>query len=95
MGREVAQTAINDAARLACVEVFPDERSRATTGFPVRALRLPSLRRIRTRPSAPKTNGKAERLVQTLPREWRLRHSLRFIRQSRPRDDRVSCRIID
>jgi transposase InsO family protein len=29
-----------------------------------------SLRHIRTRPYTPRTNGKAERLIQTLLREW-------------------------
>ena len=28
------------------------------------------LRRIRTRPYTPRTNGKAERYIQTLWREW-------------------------
>ena len=34
------------------------------------ACRLVGLRHIRTRPYTPKTNGKAERFIQTLLREW-------------------------
>ncbi|WP_222451650.1 integrase core domain-containing protein [Roseovarius atlanticus] len=29
-----------------------------------------TIRHIRTRPNTPKTNGKAERLIQTLIRDW-------------------------
>jgi transposase InsO family protein len=35
-----------------------------------KALRLLGIRHIRTRPYAPKTNGKAERSIQTLLWEW-------------------------
>jgi transposase InsO family protein len=35
-----------------------------------KACRLLRLRHLRTRPYTPKTNGKAERLIQTLLREW-------------------------
>jgi transposase InsO family protein len=35
-----------------------------------KACRLLRLRHIRTRPYTPKTNGKAERFIQTLLREW-------------------------
>ena len=34
------------------------------------ALRLAGLRHVRTRPYTPKTNGKAERFIQTTLREW-------------------------
>jgi transposase InsO family protein len=91
--------AIDDATRLAYVEVLPDETRRSTTAFLVRALRwcrargirvervmtdngsgyvprlfrkalrLLGIRPIRTRPYTPKTNGKAERFIQTLLRE--------------------------
>jgi len=35
-----------------------------------KALRLLAIRHIFTRPCTPKTNGKAERFIQTLLREW-------------------------
>ena len=35
-----------------------------------RACRWLAIRHIRTRPYTPKTNGKAERFIQTLLREW-------------------------
>lgn len=35
-----------------------------------RALRMLAIRHIFTRPYTPKTNGKAERFIQTLLREW-------------------------
>jgi len=99
-GYDFFHVAIDDATRLAYVEVLPDERRSSTTGFLVRALRwfrargvrvervmtdngsgyvarlfqkalrLLRIRHIRTRPYTPKTNGKAERFIQTLLREW-------------------------
>jgi hypothetical protein len=33
-------------------------------------LRMLGIRHIRTRPSTPRTNGKAERFIQTMLREW-------------------------
>ncbi|MAS41680.1 MAG: hypothetical protein CML46_10550 [Rhodobacteraceae bacterium] len=99
-GWDFVHVAIDDATRLAYVEVLPDERRGTTTGFLVRALRwfrargvraerimtdngspyvsklfarvlrMLGLRHIRTRPYTPKTNGKAERFIQTLLREW-------------------------
>lgn len=92
--------AVDDATRLAYVEVLGDDRKDTTTGFLLRvlrwfrdqgirtervmtdngsayrsgrfakALRLLAIRHIFTRPYTPKTNGKAERLIQTLLREW-------------------------
>jgi transposase InsO family protein len=99
-GYDFFHVAIDDATRLAYVEVLPDERRSSTTGFLVRALRwfrergvrvervmtdngsgyvarlfrkvlrMLRIRHIRTRPYTPKTNGKAERFIQTLMREW-------------------------
>jgi transposase InsO family protein len=99
-GYDFFHVAIDDATRLAYVELLPDERRISTTGFLVRALRwfrargisvervmtdngsgyvaklfrkalrLLGIRHIRTRPYTPKTNGKAERFIQTLMREW-------------------------
>jgi transposase InsO family protein len=99
-GYDFFHVAIDDATRLAYVEVLCDERRISTTGFLVRALRwfkargvrvervmtdngsgyvarlfkkalrMLRIRHIRTRPYTPKTNGKAERFIQTLIREW-------------------------
>lgn len=99
-GWDFVHVAVDDATRLANVEVLPDERKDTTTGFLLRALRwfrrhgirvervmtdngsayrsrrfrkvlrLLAIRHIYTRPYTPKTNGKAERFIQTLLREW-------------------------
>jgi transposase InsO family protein len=99
-GWDFLHVAVDDATRLAYVEVLPDEKRMSTTGFLVRALRwfkergikvervmtdngsgyiaklfrkalrMLRIRHIRTRPYTPKTNGKAERFIQTLMREW-------------------------
>jgi len=99
-GWEYAHVAIDDATRLAYVELLPGEGRQFTTGFLVRALRWfrarsikvqrvmtdngsgyisrlfakvcrwLQIRHIRTRPYTPRTNGKAERFIQTLLREW-------------------------
>ena len=100
VGWDFVHVAVDDASRLAYVEILPDEKRQSVTGFLVRALRwfqslgirvervmtdngsgyvsrlfgkacrMLSLRHIRTRPYTPKTNGKAERFIQTLLREW-------------------------
>ena len=100
VGYDFFHVAINDATRLAYVEVLPDERRQSTTGFLIRALRwfrargirvervmtdngsgyvaklfrkalrMLGISHIRTRPYTPRTNGKAERFIQTLMREW-------------------------
>jgi transposase InsO family protein len=41
------------------------------------ACRAASVRHLRTKPYTPKTNGKAERLIQTLLREWAYRYPFR------------------
>ena len=99
-GWDFVHVAVDDATRLAYVEVLGDERRDTTTGFLLRALRwlreqgirvervmtdngsayrsrrfakalrLLDIRHIFTRPYTPKTNGKAERFIQTLLREW-------------------------
>jgi transposase InsO family protein len=100
IGWEFVHVAIDDASRLAYVEVLEDERGPTATDFLRRAMgffatsgvcvqslltdngscyrsrafattcRELQLRHHRTRPDRPRTNGKAERFIQTLQREW-------------------------
>lgn len=100
VGYDFFHVAIDDATRLACVEVLPDEKRTSTTAFLIRALRwfkqrgirveqvmtdngsgyvarllgkilrMLNIRHIRTRSYTPRTNGKAERFIQTSLREW-------------------------
>jgi transposase InsO family protein len=99
-GWEFVHVAIDDASRVAHVEVLANEQAVTTAAFLRRALfffrkhgitvqrvmtdngsayvshlfaalcATRSLRHIRTRPYRPCTNGKAERFIQTLLREW-------------------------
>jgi transposase InsO family protein len=99
-GWEAIHVCIDDATRLAYVEVLPDERAVTTIGFFERAVAWFAERgvrvrqvmsdngspyrsrvwatwcatnrveHIRTRPYRPRTNGKAERFIQTMLREW-------------------------
>ena len=99
-GWDFVHVAVDDATRLAYVEVLPDEKKESAAAFIERALRWlkhqrvrvervmtdngscyrsklfttslreASVRHVRTRPYTPRTNGKAERFIQTLLREW-------------------------
>jgi len=100
IGWEFAHVCVDDASRLAYVEILDDERGETVASFLERAVawlgelsisvsrvmtdngsgyvsrafaqatwRL-RMRHIRTRPYTPRTNGKAERFIQTLLREW-------------------------
>src|SRR6059058_2715964 len=99
-GWEAVHVCIDDATRLAYVEVLPDERAtttveffeRAITWFARRGIRVRQvisdngapyrshlwitwcathrIQHLRTRPYRPRTNGKAERFIQTMLREW-------------------------
>jgi len=100
IGWEFAHVCIDDATRLAYVEVLPDERRESALAFLRRAVawfrrkRIEvdqvmtdngsayisrdhadlceqlGIRHLRTRPYRPQTNGKAERFIQTLQRDW-------------------------
>jgi transposase InsO family protein len=99
-GWEFCHVLVDDATRLAYVEVLADERGETAVGFLRRALawfgqrgvrvervmtdngspyvsavhatacRELGLKHLRTRPYRPRTNGKAERFIQTMLREW-------------------------
>lgn len=103
IGWEHAHVCIDDATRLAYVEVLPTQQQHDAVGFLARAVswfaacgirieRVMSdngsayrsrafatactghgLRHLWTRPYTPRTNGKAERFIQTLLREWAYR----------------------
>ena len=100
LGWEFVHVAVDDATRLAFVEVLTDERGVTAAGFlsravswfaslgiavervlsdngacyrsEVHALTLQELRirHLFTRPYRPRTNGKAERFIQTLTHKW-------------------------
>ena len=100
IGWEFVHVAVDDATRLAYVEVLDDETGASAVGFLRRAVawfasrgvtveqvltdngtayrsvvhrdacRRLGLRHLRTRPYRPRTNGKAERFIQTLLRKW-------------------------
>ena len=105
VGYEYVHVAIDDATRVAYVEVRRSQRRRACAAFLRNALtwfrrrgvtvrrlltdngagyksrrfagvcRTWQLRHRFTRPYTPRTNGKAERFIQTLLREWAYRHA--------------------
>jgi transposase InsO family protein len=100
LGWEFVHVAVDDATRLAYVEVLADERGVTAAGFLSRAvawfaslgikvervlsdngscyrsaihaltLRELEIRHLFTRPYRPRTNGKAERFIQTLTHKW-------------------------
>jgi transposase InsO family protein len=100
VGWEYVHVCIDDASRIACSQVFPNEKKESavaalkaavayyeTLGVTVARVMTDNgacyksyafrdacaalgLRHIRTKPYTPKTNGKAERFIQTALREW-------------------------
>jgi transposase InsO family protein len=100
VGWEFVHVAVDDATRLAYVEILEDEKGLTAVGFLRRAVawfnsrgvtvervmtdngtcyrsvvhrdacRRLELRHLRTRPYRPRTNGKAERFIQTMLRGW-------------------------
>jgi transposase InsO family protein len=100
LGFEYVHVCVDDATRLAYVEVLPDERATSAIGFLRRAVahfaaygvrveqiltdngsayrslrhalacRALGIKHLRTRPYRPRTNGKAERFIQTLLGGW-------------------------
>ena len=100
LGWEFAHVCIDDASRVAFVQVLPDETKHSAVAFLKaaaayyqslgitlarvmtdngacykavafrEACRDLGLKQIRTKPYTPKTNGKAERFIQTALREW-------------------------
>ena len=99
-GWDFLHVCVDDASRLAYVEIHPNERRYTATRFLIHALRFykehgVQVQRVmtdngsayrsrpfsktcrwlrvdhkRTRPYTPRTNGKAERFIQTLLRQW-------------------------
>jgi transposase InsO family protein len=99
-GWEFVHVCVDDATRLAYVEVLTDERGETAAGFLRRAVgwfasmgvtvervmsdngscyrshvhasacRELGIRHLRTQPYRPRTNGKAERFIQTLQNRW-------------------------
>src|SRR5712691_2250525 len=73
IGWEFVHVCIDDHSRLSYVEVLPDECKNTTEAFLDRAFGFFAARGVRpsfTRPYRPRTNGKAERFIQTALREW-------------------------
>ena len=99
-GWEYVHVCIDDASRIACSQIMPDEKKESAVAalkaalayykqFGVTVTRVMtdngacykshafrdfcrdnSLKHIRTKPYTPKTNGKAERFIQSALREW-------------------------
>jgi len=110
-GWEFVHVCVDDASRLAYLEVLPDQRKESATAFLERCIRFfrnhgvqprailtdngpcyhshafrdgcrrHGLQHRFTRPYRPQTNGKAERFIQTLVKEWAYRIPYRTSRE--------------
>ena len=79
-GWEYVHVAIDDASRIAFSSVHADETGRSACRALLSALRYYrslGITHKRTRPYTPRTNGKAERFIQTALREWTYARSYR------------------
>ena len=79
-GWEYVHVAIDDASRIAFSSVHADETGRSACRALLSALRYYrslGITHKRTRPYTPRTNGKAERFIQTALREWAYARSYR------------------
>ena len=77
---EYVHVAIDDASRIAFSSVHADETGRSACRALLSALRYYrslGITHKRTRPYTPRTNGKAERFIQTALREWAYARSYR------------------
>jgi transposase InsO family protein len=71
IGWEIAHVGIDDHSRVGLVErVLTDNGSGYRSKLFATACAELGLRHLFTRPYTPRTNGKAERFIQTLLREW-------------------------
>jgi len=107
IGYDYVHVCVDDASRVAYVEILSDERGPSAAAFLRRAIawfaargvrverimtdngtcyrshlfadacRIAAVGHLRTKPYTPRTNGKAERLIQTLLREWAYRYPFR------------------
>ena len=79
-GWEYVHVAIDDASRIAFSSVHADETGHSACRALLSALRYYrslGITHKRTRPYTPRTNGKAERFIQTALREWAYARSYR------------------
>jgi transposase InsO family protein len=125
-GWDAVHVCVDDATRLAYVEVLPNELATTTVGFLERAIAWfaergvevrqvmsdngspyksnlwartcaeRGIEHLRTRPYRPRTNGKAERFIQTMLREWAYAATYRSSNQRtkalNPRLEYYNCR---
>ena len=67
--KSVDSVEFRDLAKVELVGAYPNYAA-AHTAWRAKALLKAGARHVRTRPYTPRTNGKAERFIQTSLREW-------------------------